>query len=76
VRGGIGLLAAVEIAPEHLRGGATVSEVFQAARERGVIVRPLASGLALSPPLIVTPEEIALAARTLGEALDAVLAVH
>ncbi|MCW2951730.1 MAG: aminotransferase class-III [Conexibacter sp.] len=76
VRGGVGLLAAVEIAPEHLRGGATVQEVFQAARERGVIVRPLASGLALSPPLIVSPAEIALAARTLEHALDAVLAVH
>jgi putrescine aminotransferase len=76
VRGGVGLLAAVEIAPEHLRGGATVPELFQAARERGVIVRPLANGLALSPPLIVASEEIALAARTLSAALDAVLAVR
>lgn len=76
VRGGVGLLAAVELAPEHLRGGEAVFEVFRAARERGVLVRPLASGLALSPPLIVTSEEIALLVRTLGEALDAVLALH
>jgi len=76
VRGGVGLLAAVEIAPEHLRGGKAVGEIALAARERGVLVRPLLSSIACSPPLNVTVEEIGLLAQGLRESLDAVLAVR
>lgn len=72
VRGGVGLLAAVEIAPDVRRGGTTVAEVCAAARRRGVLVRALGSALALSPPLTIAREQIALLAKALGEALDEV----
>jgi adenosylmethionine-8-amino-7-oxononanoate aminotransferase len=76
VRGGVGLLAAVELTAEALGSGVTPGEVFAAARERGVLVRALGAGVAVSPPLIVTREQIALLATTIGEALDDVLAAH
>jgi putrescine---pyruvate transaminase len=72
VRGGVGLLAAVDIAPDVRRGGATVTDVFAAARRRGVLVRALGSALAVSPPLTIAREQIALLAEALGEALDEV----
>lgn len=75
VRGGVGLLGAVELAPEVLSADkATPVRVQRAARERGVIVRPLSTALAVSPPLTVTEDEIALIPKTVAEALDAVLA--
>jgi putrescine aminotransferase len=76
VRGGVGLLAAVDLTSDARRGGAAIAEVFAATRRRGVLVRALGSGLAISPPLTVTPEQIALIASTLGEALDEVHAAH
>jgi putrescine aminotransferase len=72
VRGGVGLLAAVELAPEQLRGGATVAAVVAAARRRGVLMRGLAAGIALSPPLTITEEQIAVLGQTLRDALDEV----
>jgi adenosylmethionine-8-amino-7-oxononanoate aminotransferase len=75
VRGGVGLMAAVEIAPAHLRGGDTVAEVFAAARSRGVLVRALGSAIALSPPLTIAPAQLDEIGGTLREALDEVAAV-
>src|SRR5581483_7992344 len=52
VRGGTGLLAAVELSAdvlEHDRGA--VPRVAKAAREAGVLIRTLGRGLAVSPPL-------------------------
>jgi putrescine aminotransferase len=77
VRGGVGFLAAVDLVPqlgEHR--GHIVQEVFRETRKRGVIVRPLAKGLAASPPLTATPEHIDLLVETLHDALDAVAARH
>lgn len=74
VRGGVGLLCAVEIEPEALDDGTTVGAVFEAARRRGAIVRALGSSIALSPPLTIAHEQIALLAQTLREALDEVAA--
>jgi putrescine aminotransferase len=71
VRGGVGLLAAVDLDPELLRRRPTlVQDVFRRTRERGVIVRPLAKGLAASPPLTVTQEHLDLMVDTLRDALD------
>jgi putrescine aminotransferase len=75
VRGGVGLLAAVEIAPERRAGGATVIEVFAAARRRGVLVRALGSAIAISPPLTIAAEQLATIAATLHDALDEVATV-
>jgi putrescine aminotransferase len=73
VRGGVGLLAAVEFTSAALAAGAPAA-VFGAARERGVIVRALGQGIAVSPPLTIAREQIELLATTVGEALDAVAA--
>lgn len=66
VRGGTGMMAALELSDEVLteNPGAPV-ELVMAMRERGVLGRPLGRGAAFSPPLIVEPEELAL----IGEAL-------
>ncbi|HEY4278649.1 MAG TPA: aspartate aminotransferase family protein [Conexibacter sp.] len=73
VRGGVGLLAAVELTPEAIAAGG-VPAVFADARERGVIVRALGTSIAVSPPLTIERAEIDLLATTLGAALDALSA--
>jgi putrescine---pyruvate transaminase len=74
VRGGVGLLAAVEFSPAALATHpALVQEVFAAVRRRGVIVRPLAGGLAVSPPLTVELEQLHLIAAALRESLDEIM---
>jgi putrescine aminotransferase len=68
VRAGVGLLAAVELAePSKLQA------VCDAAYERGVLVRPIRGvALQVSPPFVITEDEIETTARVFGEALDAV----
>jgi adenosylmethionine-8-amino-7-oxononanoate aminotransferase len=73
VRGGVGLLAAVELTPDAVGAGA-VGATFEAARRRGALVRPLGSGIALSPPLTIAHEQIEQLGAVLGEALDEVAA--
>lgn len=71
VRGGTGLLAAVELSPSLLgRLPAGPLSFAQAARRFDVIVRPLASAIAVSPPLTVSAEHL----RTISEAIAATLA--
>jgi len=54
-RGGTGFLAAVEFADETLeRHPDAVNQVVMAAREAGVLIRPLGRAVALSPPLTAT----------------------
>jgi putrescine aminotransferase len=73
VRSGTGALAAVALTGEVLaRDAKAPQRVWAHARDRGVLVRPLGDGVALSPPLIVTREDIDTAASAIGEALDAV----
>jgi len=73
VRCGTGALGAVALSAEVLGLDAKAPfRVFNHARERGVLVRPLGDGVALSPPLIATREHIDTAASAIGEALDAV----
>jgi adenosylmethionine-8-amino-7-oxononanoate aminotransferase len=66
VRSGVGLLGAVELAD-----ASKLQPVIDAAYERGVLVRGI-RGIALqvSPPFVVTEDEIATTARVFGEALD------
>lgn len=71
VRGGVGLLAAVEFTPEALAAGAP-GKVFEKARERGAIVRALGQGVAVSPPLTIEREEIEFLATAIGEAIEEV----
>jgi putrescine aminotransferase len=70
VRTGVGLLGGVELAdPSKLQ------TVIDAAYERGVLVRGIRGvALQLSPPFVITDDELATTGRVLGEALDAVSA--
>jgi adenosylmethionine-8-amino-7-oxononanoate aminotransferase len=73
IRAGIGALGAVAFAPEALAAHPDLPQRgFAQARARGVLVRPLGDGLAISPPLVVTREEVDHAAAVIGEALEAV----
>jgi adenosylmethionine-8-amino-7-oxononanoate aminotransferase len=72
VRAGTGLLAAVALSEDALAADAgAVARVVAAAREAGVIVRPLLSAVAVSPPLIVEQEHIEQIAEALRIGLDA-----
>jgi adenosylmethionine-8-amino-7-oxononanoate aminotransferase len=71
VRSGLGLLAAVQVAPEVLeRDPTAVARVAQGAREAGVLVRPLLGALAVSPPLTVEQEHLDLIAEAFRHGLD------
>jgi putrescine aminotransferase len=67
VRTGVGLLGGVELAdPSKLQ------TVIDAAYERGVLVRAIRGvALQISPPFVITEDEIARLGSVLGESLDA-----
>ena len=71
VRSGLGLLAAVQLAPEVLeQDSGAVAKVAQGAREAGVLVRPLLGAIAMSPPLTVEQEHVDLLAQAIRNGLD------
>jgi adenosylmethionine-8-amino-7-oxononanoate aminotransferase len=73
VRAGIGALGAVAFDPEALAAHPDLPQrAFAQARSRGVLIRPLGDGVAISPPLIVTREEVDQAAAVIGESLEAI----
>lgn len=73
VRAGIGLMAAVDLKPEVLAAQPDAVLRWRAGcREAGLIARALGSGLALSPPLIITEDEIDLIGQAMHEGLEAV----
>jgi adenosylmethionine-8-amino-7-oxononanoate aminotransferase len=68
VRGGTGLMAAVQLAADVLdadHGAGT--KLYKAVRSHGVLTRAHALGIAISPPLIATVEQI----REIGDAVRA-----
>src|SRR5215208_8336665 len=65
VRGGCGLLAAVQLASHD-----DVAKVAQGAREAGVLVRPLLGSVAMSPPLTVEREHLHMLADGISAGLD------
>jgi adenosylmethionine-8-amino-7-oxononanoate aminotransferase len=74
-RGGIGMMAALELSPTARAATPDlIQRVFKRARELGVIVRPLASALAVSPPLTVKTAHLDFLTQTLRTALDDVAA--
>lgn len=77
VRGGMGMMAAVELTGDLLgRDPAAVAQVAAIARRHGVIVRALGRGIAVSPPLTATPEHFAMIATAVGEALSEMERAH
>jgi adenosylmethionine-8-amino-7-oxononanoate aminotransferase len=74
VRGGLGLLAAVQLRPDLVDADPAIgARVGAATREAGVLVRPLVGGaLAVSPPLTIDDSEIEELVAGLRTGLDAV----
>ncbi len=71
VRGGVGLLAGVELDADALaRDPGLPGKAALAIRPHGVILRALGRALAISPPLIVTPGELGLIASAIEAGLD------
>lgn len=59
VRAGLGLLGAVELSGEALAADAgAVARLTRACREEGLLVRALATGVAVSPPLTIDERQI------------------
>jgi adenosylmethionine-8-amino-7-oxononanoate aminotransferase len=73
VRAGIGLLAAVELKADALQDQPDLlTRVVVEARTRGVLTRGLRGvALQVSPPFVISEDEIATVARVFAEALDA-----
>jgi adenosylmethionine-8-amino-7-oxononanoate aminotransferase len=74
VRGGVGILAAVNLRTELVAEDPELpARVGMACRDAGILVRPLVAGaIAVSPPLVVGDEEIAAIAEAFRVGLDAV----
>ncbi|MDW5593449.1 aminotransferase class III-fold pyridoxal phosphate-dependent enzyme [Conexibacter stalactiti] len=71
VRAGLGLMAAIELSEDVLRAAPDAPARWVAAgREAGVLVRPLAGAIALSPPLVIEEDEIALLGTRLANSLE------
>jgi len=71
VRGGVGLLGGVELDAERLATEPGLpGRVAAAAREHGVLIRPMISSLGFSPPLTVTEEQLDLLVDATAAALD------
>ncbi|MGH2631543.1 MAG: aspartate aminotransferase family protein [Actinomycetota bacterium] len=76
VRGGVGLLAAVNLRQDLVADDPSLpARVGSACREAGLLIRPLVAGaLAVSPPLVIGEEHIAEIADGFRAGLDAVAA--
>jgi adenosylmethionine-8-amino-7-oxononanoate aminotransferase len=73
VRGGVGLLAGVELDPERLAAEPGLpARLAGAVRERGVLIRPMITSIGCSPPLTVTEAHLDLLTDSLTAALDEV----
>ncbi|HMZ84286.1 MAG TPA: aspartate aminotransferase family protein [Rhodocyclaceae bacterium] len=68
----MGLVAGIELAPREGQPGARAYETFLKCYEQGVLVRYTGDIIALSPPLIVEPGEIARIFETIAAALATV----
>ncbi len=75
VRAGLGFLAGIDLGADALAADpGLVGEWQIRCREAGVLVRPLRRGIAISPPLTCTEEEIGLIVTGIASGLDAVAA--
>jgi adenosylmethionine-8-amino-7-oxononanoate aminotransferase len=74
VRSGLGAVAAVQLDPERVTTDASLLDrVIAAARRHGVLTRGLLGGsLQISPPLVITRDELTHVATGIAAALDEV----
>jgi adenosylmethionine-8-amino-7-oxononanoate aminotransferase len=76
VRGGVGLLAGIELVPELARAPGAVTAFYHAVREAGVIVRSQGTGAAITPPLTITHEQLDEIADGVRAGLDELAATY
>ncbi len=67
----LGLLGAIEIASAAGEPGGRAQAVFQHCYERGVLVRASGDNIVLSPPLIISQDEIAILFGAVAAAIKA-----
>lgn len=73
VRGGTGVLGALELDPARVAADPTLpAQVAMAVRKRGVIIRPMTSAMGFSPPLTLQPAHLDLLTEAVRGGLDAV----
>ena len=65
----LGLMAGIELEPRPGAAGQRGREVFQACFEQGVLVRVAGDIIALSPPLIIAPDQIDQIVQVLSRTL-------
>lgn len=71
IRAGVGLMAGLDLSPAVLQSTpGAVGSLQRRCREAGILVRPLIRGIAVSPPLTITAEEIAQLGSLIGDGLD------
>lgn len=68
----IGLVAGIELTTRPDAPGARAAEAFEKCFDRGVLIRYTADTIAISPPLIVSEEEIDKIFNTLAEVLETI----
>jgi beta-alanine--pyruvate transaminase len=66
----IGLMGAVELAPRPGKPGERAYDAMLKACDKGLMIRITADTLAMSPPLIVTHEQIDRIVEVLGETIE------
>jgi len=64
-----GLIGAVELEPRPGKPGTRAFDVFVKCFERGVMVRQTGDVIAMSPPLIIEPKQIARIVETLADVI-------
>jgi beta-alanine--pyruvate transaminase len=64
-----GLIGAVELEPRAGKPGSRAFDVFLECFERGVMVRQTGDIIAMSPPLIIEPKQIAQMVEILGQVI-------
>jgi len=67
-----GLIGAVQLAPREGAPGERAFEVFRHCFDEGLLIRVTADIIALSPPLIISPDEIDRLVDQLGSSLHAI----
>ncbi len=76
VRGGVGLAAAVDLTAELQSDPHAAHDFYDAVRDAGVIVRGQATGVAIGPPLTITPAQLSEIGEAVAAGLDAVAMRH
>jgi len=72
-RAGVGALGAISFRPDLLEQHPDLPlRTFAAAKQNGVLVRPLGDGVAISPSLVTTEQDLQQASTALAEALGVV----